>query len=212
MQDSCQCVGRMLVLSVRVAWLPRSVLPGGEPLGLMALQQHPEVLEKLRVEIAQVLGTRQPLFEDVPRLTYTLQVFLEVMRMYTVVPFLPRALNQADQLGHYHLPTNALLLVFYHGVHHNPRVWENPEVFDPERFTFNRLMGQHSFGYVPFSGGPRKCVGDEFALFEGPLTIALLLQKYNLDLLPNQTFAASIGSTMQPRNGVKATFSLRSAI
>jgi cytochrome P450 len=177
----------------------------------IALQQYPEVLEKLRAEIAQVLGNRPPAFEDVPHLTYTLQVFLEVMRMYTVVPFLPRALNKADQLGNYHLSANALLLVFYHGVHHNPRVWENPEVFDPERFTFNRLRPQHSFAYVPFSGGPRKCAGEELALLEGPLAIAMMLQKYNFRLLPNQTFAARLSSTMQPRNGVKATFSLRSA-
>lgn len=178
----------------------------------IALERHPAVREKLRTEIAQVLGTRQPSFEDVPRLTYTLQVFLEVMRMYTVVPFLPRALNKADQLGNYHLPANALLLVFYHGVHHNPRVWENPEVFDPERFIFKHLRYQHSFGYVPFSGGPRKCAGDDLALLEGPLAIAMMLQKYNFQLLPNQTFAARLGSTMQPGNGVKATFSLRSAI
>lgn len=178
----------------------------------IALEQHPEVLEKLRAEIAQVLGTRQPSFEDVPRLTYTLQAFLEVMRMYTVIPFLPRALNKADQLGNYHLPANALLLVFYHGVHHNPRVWRNPEVFDPERFTFNRLRDQHSFAYVPFSGGPRKCAGDDLALLEGPLAMVMMLQKYNFHLLPKQTFAVRIGSTMQPSNGVKATFSLKSGI
>lgn len=173
------------------------------------LQDHPEVLEKLRAEVDQVLGTRLPTFEDVPRLVYTRQVFMETLRMHTVIPFLPRSLNKADRLGNYDLPANALVLVFYHGVHHNPRIWDKPEVFDPERFVPERMAAQHPFAYVPFSAGPRKCAGDEFASIEGPLVMAMLLQRYNIDLLPNQTFAAGIGSVMKPRNGVKVTFSAR---
>jgi cytochrome P450 len=173
------------------------------------LQKHPEVLEKLRAEIDDVLGDRMPSFEDAPRLIYARQVFMEMMRMYTIAPFLPRAANEADRLGNYYLPANALILVFYHGVHHNPRVWDNPEVFDPERFTPERMAGQHPFAYVPFSAGPRKCAGNEFALMEGPLIMAMILQKYNINLLPNQKFTTGIGTTMHPSNGVKATFSAR---
>lgn len=173
------------------------------------LQDHPEVLQKLRTELDEVLGTRLPSFEDMPRLVYARQVFMETLRMYTVAPFLPRASNKADYLGNYSLPANALMLVFYHGVHHNPHVWDNPEIFDPERFTPERMAGQHPFAYVPFSAGPRKCVGDEFALLEGPLIMAMILQRYNINLLPNQTFAAGIGASMQPHNGVGATFSTR---
>jgi cytochrome P450 len=171
------------------------------------LQDHPEVLGKLRTEINDVLGARLPSFEDVHHLVYARQVFMETLRMYTVAPFLPRSSNEADRLGNYYLPANALILVSYHGVHHNPRVWDNPEVFDPERFAPERMAGQHPFAYVPFSAGPRKCAGDEFALMEGPLVMAMMLQRYNLNLLSNQTFAAGIGATMRPRHGVKATFS-----
>lgn len=175
----------------------------------VALQKHPKVLEKLRMEIDQVLGNRAPSFEDVPRLVYTKQVFMETLRMYTPGPFLPRSSNVADKLGDYYMPANALILVFYHGVHHNPRVWDNPEVFDPDRFTPERIAGQPSFAYVPFSAGPRKCAGEEFVLLEGPLVLAMILQRYNIDLLPNQTFSAGIGAAMQPRNGVKAIISAR---
>ncbi len=175
----------------------------------IVLQDHHEVLQKLHTEIDQVLGNRLPTFEDLPRLTYTRQVFMETLRMYTVTPFLPRSSNGDDHLGNYFLPANALLLVFYHGVHHNPHIWDNPEVFDPERFTPERMAGRHPFAYVPFSAGPRKCAGEDFALLEGTLVIAMILQKYNIDLLPNQTFATEIGTTMRPRNSVKATFSAR---
>lgn len=175
----------------------------------VVLRDRPSILEKLREEIDRVLGTRIPTFEDIPQLSYTRRVFMETMRMYTIVPMLPRALNKADQLGPYHLPAEAIVLVFYQGVHHNPRVWDNPEVFDPERFTPEKIANQNAFAYVPFSAGPRKCAGNDFALLEGTLAIAMILQKYNLNILPNQTFAAGIGSTMHPRNGVKLTISKR---
>jgi len=177
----------------------------------VVLNSYPEVLEKLQAEIDQVLGGRSPSFEDVPRLTYTRQVFMEILRMYTIAPLLPRALNQADHLGSYYLPADALVLVFYHGVHHNPDVWNKPEVFDPERFTPENMTGRHAFAYVPFSAGPRKCAGDEFALLEGPLVMAMMLQKYNIHVLPNQTFAAKIGASMRPAKDVKVIFSNRVA-
>lgn len=169
------------------------------------LEKNPKVLEGLYTEFDQVLQGRIPSFEDIPRLVYTRKVFMEVLRMYTIAPFLPRELNEADQLGNYQLPADALILVFYHGVHHNPRVWENPEVFDPERFTPDAIASQPAFSYVPFSAGPRKCVGDEFALLEGPLIMAMLLQKYRLKILPDQIFSSRLGGTMQPSKGVRAT-------
>jgi cytochrome P450 len=173
------------------------------------LRDHPEVLEKLRSEIDQVLGTRMPSFEDIPRLVYTRKVYMETLRMYTVAPFLPRLSIEADRLGNYNLPANALILIYYHGVHHNPRVWDKPDVFDPERFTPEQMTRQHPFAYVPFSAGPRKCAGEDFALMEGPLILAMILQKYNIDLLPNQNFDPGIGATLRPRNCVKATISAR---
>ena len=175
---------------------------------LVVLTEYPAVLEKLQAEIEQTLGSRLPTFEDIRRLTYSQQVFMEVLRYHTVASLLPRAVNKPDQLGPYHLPANALVLLSFYGVHHNPRVWNHPEIFDPDRFTPEATAGRHPFAYVPFSAGPRKCAGDEFALLEGPLIIAMLLQRYTITLLPNQTFQASLGN-LRPKNGVKAKLSLR---
>ena len=175
----------------------------------IVLHQRPAVLERLRAEIGEVLGPRTPSFEDMHRLVYARQVFMEVLRMYTVVPFLPRALKEADQLGTYHLPANALLLAFFYGVHHNPNVWDKPEAFNPERFTPEQISSRHAFAYLPFSAGPRKCAGDEFALLEGPLAIVMMLQKYNFNVLPNQTFTPRLNGTIRPGNGVKSTLSIR---
>lgn len=172
---------------------------------VVVLERYPAVAAKLKAEIAEVLGKRLPTFEDAARLTYTRQVFMEILRMYTVVPFLPRAVTQADHLGPYPLPAGAMVLIFYHGVHHNPRVWNKPEEFIPERFDPQAGENVHPFGYVPFSAGPRKCAGDEFALLEGPLIMAMMLQRYTLRTLPDQSYAAGLGATMRPKNGVKVT-------
>lgn len=175
---------------------------------LVVLDENPAVLEKLLAEIDQVLGDTPPTFEDIPRLIYCQQVFMEVLRYHTVASLLPRALIKPDQLGPYQIPANALVLLSLHAVHHNPQAWSHPEVFDPERFTPEASVGRHPFAYVPFSAGPRKCAGDEFALLEGPLIIAMLLQRYCITLLPNQTFQTRLGS-LRPKDGVKATISLR---
>lgn len=175
---------------------------------LVILQEHPAVLEKLQAEVDQTLGSRPPTFEDILRLPYSQQVFMEVLRYHTVAFLLPRALNKPDQLGPYLLPANALVLLSFYGVHHNPRVWDHPEIFDPARFTPEAMAQRHPFAYVPFSAGPRKCAGDEFALLEGPLIMTMLLQRYTITLLPNQTFETGLGK-LRPKNGVKATLSLR---
>lgn len=177
----------------------------------VALQGHPEVQEKLLAEIDQVLGDQPPTFEDALRLTYCQKVFMEVLRYHTVASLLPRTLLEPDQLGPYHLPANALVLLSFHAIHHNPQVWDNPEVFDPERFTPEAIAQRHPFAYVPFSAGPRKCAGDEFALLEGPLILAMLLQRYKITLLPNQTFQTRLGS-LRPKDGVKARLSFRNRL
>lgn len=175
---------------------------------LVAFKEHPEVLEKLQAEIDQILGNRLPSFEEILRLAYSQKVFMEVLRYYTVVSFLPRALNNPDKLGPYALPANALVLLSFYGVHHNPRVWENPEVFDPERFAPETIAHRHPFAYLPFSAGPRQCAGNEFAMLEGPLIIGMLLQHYKIALLPNQTLQTDIWS-LRPKDGVKAMLSFR---
>jgi cytochrome P450 len=178
---------------------------------LVVLKDYPAVLEKLQAEIDRTLSSRPPTFEDIRSLTYTQQVFMEVLRYHTVASLLPRALNKPDQLGPYLLPANALVLLSFHSVHHNPRVWNDPEMFDPDRFTPEEVAQRHPFAYVPFSAGPRKCAGDEFALLEGPLIIAMLLQRYTITLFPNQTFQASLGK-LRPKNGVRAAISFRRSV
>ena len=175
----------------------------------VVLDRHPEVAAKLKTEVDSVVGDRVPEFEDLTKLEYGRKVFLELMRFYTIGPMLPRRAKEDTSFGDYRVPAKSFVLMFFHGVHHNPRCWDEPERFDPERFSEEQVSQRHPFAYLPFSGGPRKCAGDDFALMEGPLAIAMILQRYSVELLPGQDFSHRMAVTMRPHNGVKARMKVR---
>ncbi|MBC8099018.1 MAG: cytochrome P450 [Armatimonadetes bacterium] len=168
------------------------------------LDQNPAVAQQLQAEVNAVLGDVTPSFETVTQLEYTRKVFLELLRFRSVVAMLPRKAVAKDMVGGYEIPAGAFVLLFYHGVHHNPTVWQDPERFDPERFTPELVAQRHPFAYLPFSGGPRKCAADEFAMMEGPLIISMILQRFAVQVLPNQDFSSRITVTVRPHAGVKA--------
>jgi cytochrome P450 len=166
------------------------------------LEQRPDIEAKLVEELDTVLQGRTPAFEDLRSLDYARKVFAETLRFYPIAPFLPRAALYADYFGEYEMPQKSQLLLFYFGLHHNPRYWEQPEVFDPQRFAREREAARHPFAYLPFSGGPRKCAGDEFAQIEGILVMAMLLQRYRMTLVPGGNYEPKLGSTLRPHDPV----------
>lgn len=169
------------------------------------LNENPEIEAKLREEIETVLGKETPDIESLKQLTYSRMVFQETMRMYPPVPLLPRVAVEADNLGDYEIPANATLVMFFYGAHYNPDVWENPDEFMPERFTPEQSKGRSQFAYLPFSAGPRKCLGDEFAMMEGVLAMTMMLQKYKVNLVPEHKVEPKLAITLRPENGVLAT-------
>jgi cytochrome P450 len=173
------------------------------------LEQRPDIYQQLVAEIDTVLQGRTPAFEDLRALDYARKVFAETLRFYPIVPFLPRAAIYADYFGEYEMPQKSQLLMFYYGLHHNPRYWEQPEIFDPERFTREREANRHPFAYLPFSGGPRKCAGDEFAQMEGILAMAMILQKYQVRLVAGGNYEPKLGTTLRPHDVVMGVIAKR---
>ena len=174
------------------------------------LAQHPDVESKLREEVDRVLQGRVPTVEDVPQLTYSRQVLQESMRFYPPIPMLPRT-SLADNVAEgYHIPKDSIFLMFYYGLHHNAKHWNNPEVFDPERFSPANRDTRHRFAYVPFSAGPRQCIGSEFAMMEGTLVLTMMMQRYHIALAPDQAFAPNLSATLKPNRDIQAIMTRRS--
>jgi len=169
------------------------------------LSRHPEVDRTFRVELREVLGGRTPTFEDLPRLRYTRMIIDETLRLYPPAWAMSRSAIGDDEIGGYHIPAGALVLVSQYVIQRDPRFWDNPEGFDPERFAPERSENRPRYAYFPFGGGPRQCIGNEFALMEATLVLATIAQKYRLHLVPGHSVEPYPIFTLRPRHGVLMT-------
>ncbi len=169
------------------------------------LSQHPDTESRLHAELEQVLGGRIPTVEDLPRLPYTHMVLEEALRLYPPAVGFNRKALADDEVGGYVVPANTLIWLSPYTTHRHPDFWENPEVFDPERFSPQRSAGRPQFAHFPFGGGPRLCIGSNFAMMEAQLILATIAQCYRLRLLPDHQVEPQVLLTMRPRNGLPMT-------
>jgi cytochrome P450 len=155
------------------------------------LARHPEAEAKLHAELDTVLGGRAPSLADLPNLPYTRRVVDETLRLYPPAWGVGRQQVEADEIGGYRLPANSSITLVINNIHHDPRFWDAPEQFDPDRFLPERSASRHPFAYLPFGAGPRQCIGNQFALTEAHLVLAASAQRYQFRLIA--------GHPVQPR-------------
>jgi cytochrome P450 len=147
------------------------------------LANNPVVDRALRNEIARVVGDRTPTMDDLANLTYPRQVFEETLRMYPPARGVYRDAVADDVIGGYRIPAGSTVIVSTYLIHRNPRLWENPGGFDPERFAPGQPP-RHQFAYLPFGAGARKCIGLAFAMLEATLAITMIAQAVRPELIP----------------------------
>ena len=148
------------------------------------LSKHPEIADRVRAEVTDVLGDRPPTAEDVPNLKYTTMVLYESLRLYPPLWIVSRMPIEDDQIGGYPVPAGTSIIICSYITHRHPDFWENPEGFDPDRHTPEAMKARHRYSYIPFGGGPRGCIGFPFAIMEMPLVLARVMQRFNLALVP----------------------------
>lgn len=174
------------------------------------LAQHPAVEARLHAELAAVLGGRTPQLEDLPRLPYTRMVIDETLRLYPAAWTIARQATADDTIRGYTIPARSVMVMSQYVTHRHPDFWDNPEVFDPERFTPERSAQRHRYAYFPFGGGPRVCIGNSFATMEAQLLLATLAQRYRYSLVPSHRVVPEPSVTLRPRDGVLMTLLERS--
>ena len=143
---------------------------------LWALGHHPDMQERVMAEVAEI-GDRALTPEDVPRLGYTIQVLHEALRLCPPAAALGRETKQDIDVDGYRVPAGTLVVYGIYAVHRDPALWDNPLVFDPERFNAENSKGRDRWQYVPFGGGPRSCIGDHFAMLEATLALATIVRQ-----------------------------------
>ncbi|MCB9625093.1 MAG: cytochrome P450 [Sandaracinus sp.] len=170
----------------------------------------PDVWRKLTAEVDAVLeGGRRATPADFPRLQYTRQVLEETMRLYPPAWMIARAPLADTTLGGYHMPAGSLIFLSPWVVHRHPDHWQSPEGFDPDRFAPGAEAGRHRYAYFPFGGGPRQCIGNNFALMEATLILATMVRDYRLDLVPGFPIELDPQITLRPKHGVRVVATKR---
>jgi cytochrome P450 len=173
------------------------------------LSQNPDVESKLHAEIDTVLGGRLPTFEDVPNLKYTEMIMTEAMRLYPPVWVMGRRSISGIKIGGYYIPPKSIILLSQYAIHHDKRFYPEPEKFNPERWTSEQAKSLPKMAYFPFGGGPRLCIGEQFAWMEGILLIATIAQKWKLRLVPGHKVELQPLITLRPKHGMKMTLEPR---
>lgn len=140
--------------------------------------------DRIRNEVDRELGDRLPTSVDLPRLTYLRQVLDESLRLYPPAWIIGRRAIQDDEIGGYYVPADTVIAICIYTLHRHPTFWEQPDRFDPDRFTPERVAKRDKNVYIPFSIGPRQCIGNSFGLMEASLILAGIAQRFELHLLP----------------------------
>jgi cytochrome P450 len=167
---------------------------------LAHIAAHPRDAERQRAEVDQ-LGGRAPTVEDLPALPYTRAILDETLRLYPPSWMITREALGDDVVMGFPVARGAQLLISSYGVHHAPELWASPEAFRPERFLDGTERPR--FSYFPFGGGPRICLGDQYALTEMQLVLARIVQKRTLALARGTQIAARAQIGLRPRQPLR---------
>ena len=170
------------------------------------LSTRPECLEKVRQEFDAIIGDAPLSYNDVPRFEFTTQVISEALRLYPPFWMIDREAVADDLAGDVAIPGGSTVIVFVYGAHHAAKYWQSPETFDPERFTKANEKLQPPFTYLPFGGGPRGCIGGNYAMLQILMIMSVLLRKYDFQLAPEQTIEARPMVILRPKHGIRMTF------
>ncbi|MBF6328275.1 cytochrome P450 [Nocardia transvalensis] len=144
------------------------------------LARHPEVEQRLHAEVDRVLGDRVPTFEDLPKLKYTRMIVEETLRIYSPAYQFMRRARDEDEIDGYRMPAGTNVLINSYFLHRHPEFWDDPERFDPGRFTPEEVAKRPKHVYVPFGSGHRVCIGKHFALTELTLVLATVARRHRL--------------------------------
>lgn len=167
------------------------------------LQRHPEIEAMLHAHVSSVLGDRDPGIDDFAKLDYVRAVVSEAMRIYPPAWLTGRRALEDTTIGEYAVSEGEIVLVSQYVTHRNPRYWDDPDRFDPERWT-NGRGPKEKFAYFPFGGGNRLCIGERFAWLELVLAVATIVRHVRFERTNDLDIEPEPLVTMRPKSPVYA--------
>jgi cytochrome P450 len=146
------------------------------------LAGHPSVADRLHTEVRNALADRPPTAADAPRLTFADHVVTETLRLYPAAWAIGREALRDTEVGGQRVPRGTTVLMSPWALHRDPRFWDQPEAFSPERWSNNSVQQASKYAYLPFGGGQRVCIGASFAQLEALLVLTTIAQRFRLEL------------------------------
>ncbi len=164
--------------------------------------RHPEAAERIRREGEEVVGDREPTAADYSALAYTRAVIQETMRLYPPIWGLIRVAAEHDVIGEKEVRPGDRIVLFAYGAHHNPKFWEDPEAFRPERWMGGAAKKQVKYSYLPFGGGKRSCIGGAMSQVENTLALSQLLRRFRPEYVGPNPAGINATVTLTPKGGL----------
>ncbi len=164
----------------------------------------PQIQERMHEEASSVIGVDEPRFDHMRKLTFTRDVFREALRLYPSVPFFARDATRDEPMRDKIIKAGSVLMLSPWLSHRNETMWENAQAFDPDRFS--RPQTQECLrnnAYLPFSFGPRGCLGAAFAMQEATLILACIAREYRLEIIAGDTPMPVANATLRSVNGIR---------
>jgi cytochrome P450 len=168
---------------------------------LYLLSEQRELQERVAAEAEAALSSGAD--ADLPdRLPLLRAVLEESLRLYPPVPRFDREAVAADTLGEHEVQPGDLVSIWPWIIHRHKKLWDDPDLFDPERFARERRKAYHRFQYIPFGGGPRTCVGARLAMAEALTILAIWLARWRFKPMPGREVRVSGMVTLRPKGGL----------
>lgn len=176
-----------------------------------ALAHNPDVKARLHEELDRELGNEAPTLDTLKRLSYTLQVIKETLRLYLPAPMYAKDVIEEDVIDGYHIEKGASILLMPYFTHRHPDFWPDPLRFDPDRHAPEAEKARHPQAYHPFASGKRICLGSHFSLLETHIMLAILAQRFDPKFLPGYEADFTIQSLLEISNGLPMILEKRAA-
>ncbi|KAL0278412.1 UNVERIFIED_CONTAM: hypothetical protein PYX00_000241 [Menopon gallinae] len=174
---------------------------------------HRDVQENLYNEQKEIMGsdTQRPITqEDITKMNLLDRVIKESLRMYPSVPLISRVLEEDSKFGDYIIPKGTTVSVQIFALHRNPNIYPDPDKFDPDRFLPQNVERRHNYAFVPFSAGPRNCIGKRLALMEEKFVLSTLIRRYVIESVDKPTDIKLLPEViLRPHNGINITLKRR---
>lgn len=180
---------------------------------LFLIGADPVIQQKVIDELDEIMcgdRTRSPTMKELLDMKYLECCIKEALRLYPSVPLIARHIREEVKIDNYTIPVGTTAMIVTYMLHRNPEIYPKPEQFNPDRFLPENCKGRHPYAYIPFSAGPRNCIGQKFAILEEKAVISTVLRRFKIESVDRREDLTLLGELiLRPKDGLRVRITAR---